>query len=240
LTPSPASVTAPLAPSTPTLIYRVRYEQETLRDIARRTLGAADRWTEVARLNPALKNEGGLAVGTVVRVPAEANVPHDETESVKPLPYLRAKSMPAKSRAMPITGTYAGVLDEGKALVLPRTIRDQLGGDGSVLISPGSDICLWLTTPAHLERLSERLEMSRARETDIRAFRRLYYAQAEKVKVGDDGRLILPERLAQFASLEREVVFVGIDDHIEVWDAARWKRYTQEKSAATRAAADLE
>ena len=67
----------------------------------------------------------------------------------------------------------------------------------------------------------------------MRVFKRLYYAQTERVSVGSDGRVTLSDRLAQFAGLSQEVVLVGIDDHFEVWDAARWKQYTQAKSAAT-------
>jgi DNA-binding transcriptional regulator/RsmH inhibitor MraZ len=32
------------------------------------------------------------------------------------------------------------------------------------------------------------------------------------------------------------VVLVGIDDHFEVWDAARWRSYTQQKSGGRTAA----
>ena len=101
-----------------------------------------------------------------------------------------------------------------------------------VLVSPGPDQCLWLTDPTHQERLADRLEHSPAREVDVRVFKRLYYAQTEKAEVGADGRVTISDRLAQFAGLSQEVVLVGIDDHFELWDAARWKQYTQAKSAA--------
>jgi MraZ protein len=90
---------------------------------------------------------------------------------------------------------------------------------------------LWLTDPAHQERLAERLEHSPAREADVRVFKRLYYAQTEKTAVGADGRVAVSDRLTAFAGLSQEVVLVGIDDHFEIWDAARWKQYTQLKSA---------
>ena len=42
--------------------------------------------------------------------------------------------------------------------------------------------------------------------------------------------------VSDFAGLRQEVLLIGIDDHFEVWDAATWRRYTQQKSAAARAA----
>jgi len=88
---------------------------------------------------------------------------------------------------------------------------------------------------AHLDRLAEKIELSAAKETDIRVFKRLYFAQTERVAMSGEGRVPVSDRLAQFAGLQQEVVIVGIDDHFELWDAAKWKDYTQKKSAAARA-----
>ena len=36
---------------------------------------------------------------------------------------------------------------------------------------------------------------------------------------------MIPERLVQFAGLEREVVLLGVRDHLELWSAERWQTY---------------
>jgi MraZ protein len=150
---------------------------------------------------------------------------------------MRPKAAPAKVKSvMPLTGTFPCTLDDKRAVTLPRAIRDQLGDCDTVLVSPGPDQCLWLTNQAHLDRLAERLEHSPAQEVDVRVFKRLYYAQTDKAPLSDEGRVVIPERLAQFAGVGQEAVLVGIDDHFELWDAARWRQYTQQKSA--KAAAD--
>ncbi len=120
-------------------------------------------------------------------------------------------------------------------LLLPKSIREQLGSLDTVFVSPGTDQCLWLTTPAHLERLAQRMEQSQAKEVDVHTFKRLYFAQTEKVALTGEGRVVISDRLAQFAGLHQEVVLVGIDDHFELWDVVRWKDFTQKKSAAARA-----
>jgi MraZ protein len=221
----------PLAPAPgPVQTYHV-HGSETLQDIARRTLGSSDRVSELHKLNPTLKLDAPLSAGTTVRLPGDACVQTDDAEPVKPLPALRAKPAPPKAKVLPLTGTYQCSLDEKGQLTLPRAIRDQFGGCDTVLLSPGPDKCLWLTNQPHLERLGERLEQSQANEADVRVFKRLYFAQTEKLPVNGEGRVGIPERLAQFAGLHQEVVLVGIDDHFEVWDAARWRQYTQQKSA---------
>lgn len=229
----------PLAPAPgPVQVYRVN-NSETLQDIARRTLGSTDRSNDLHRLNPTLKPDDALSPGTVVRLPADACLQND-AEPVQPLPLPRSKPTPPKAKALPLTGTYQCSLDDKGRLTLPRAIRDQLAGCTTVLVSPGPDECLWLTTSPHLERLGERLEQSHANEADVRVFKRLYFAQTEKLSVNSDGRIGVPERLTQFAGLHQEVVLIGIDDHFEVWDAARWRQYTQQKSGAGRSTAVAE
>lgn len=225
-----------VAPSGPVQIYHVRGKTETLPDIARRTLGSSDRCNDILRLNPTLKADSVMTLGMTLRLPPDACLP-DEADAVKPLPALRPKD-PEKAKVLPLTGTYPCTLDEHKVLTLPKAIRDQLDNCDTVLVSPGPDHCLWLTNHAHLERLADRIEHSPAREADVRIFKRLYYAQTEKTSVTSDGRITISDKLAQFAGLSQEMVLVGIDEHFELWDATRWKQYTQQKSAAARAAAD--
>jgi MraZ protein len=222
----------PLAGMGPIQVYHVRTTGETMRDIARRTLGAGERWTDVYKLNPSLRVEDSLTVGTAVHLPSDACMPADELAGLKPLPAMRPKTATAKPKAvMALTGTYPCNLDDKRGITLPRAVRDQIGAAEVVMVSPGPDQCLWLTDPAHQERLAERLEHSPAREVDVRVFKRLYYAQTEKAPIDADGRVVVSDRLTAFAGLSQEVVLIGIDDHFEIWDAARWKQYTQLKSA---------
>jgi MraZ protein len=219
----------PLAPSPgPVVHYRVASTGETFKTLARKTLGTAERWSDIHKLNPAMKPDVVLAVGTSVRLPGDACVADEDT--VKPLPSLRGKTVPKAKASLPLTGTYPVTLDKN-VMTLPRAILQQLGHCDTVLVSPGSDRCLWLTNQAHLDRLAQKLEKSPARENDKSSFKRLYYAQTVKVPM-KDGRVAISDRLATFAGLHEEVVLVGIDDHFEVWDAARWRRYTQARKAA--------
>jgi division/cell wall cluster transcriptional repressor MraZ len=172
------------------------------------------------------------ASGAVTPARAEVSVPSPviQVHAVQPLPLLRCPTGPKARDVMPLTGTYPVKLDHTRCLTLPKAILAQLGSCDMVLVSPGSDRCLWLTNQAHLDRLAAKLDRSPARESDVRDFKRLYYAQTVKVAM-KDGRVAISDRLAQFAGLGADVVLVGIDDHFEVWDAARWQRYTEAKKA---------
>jgi len=42
--------------------------------------------------------------------------------------------------------------------------------------------------------------------------------------VDKQGRVMLPASLAKNAGIDREVVVAGVNDHLEIWDRAAWKR----------------
>jgi MraZ protein len=126
---------------------------------------------------------------------------------------------------MLLTGTHARTLDEKKRLVLPKRVREQLRNPDTLYITPGPDKCLWAYTQAGLEQLSERLDQTPATDAEARVFRRLYFAQTEATEVDGSGRVLIPERLTQFAGLQHEVVLIGVRDHLEIWDASRWEEY---------------
>ncbi|HEV3260533.1 MAG TPA: division/cell wall cluster transcriptional repressor MraZ [Gemmataceae bacterium] len=126
---------------------------------------------------------------------------------------------------MLLTGTHPRTLDDKKRLGLPKRVREQLGDPEKLFVTPGPDQCLWLYSQDGLERLAEKLDQSPATDAEVRVFRRLYFAQTESVDVDRIGRILIPERLIQFAGLRHEVVLIGVRDHLELWDAQRWQEY---------------
>src|ERR1700736_5581122 len=111
---------------------------------------------------------------------------------------------------MLLTGTYPRTLDDKKRLALPRRVRDQLGKISNLFVTQGQDQCLWLYSPNELERLAEKIDQAPATDSEVRTFRRLFFASMEAVDVDGNGRILLPERLVQFASLQHDVVLLGV------------------------------
>lgn len=131
---------------------------------------------------------------------------------------------------MLLTGTHPRTLDDKKRLTLPKRTREQVGDETQLFVTPGPDQTLWLYTKDELERLSGKLDQTPATDAEGRVFRRLFFAQMEEVEVDRSGRILIPDRLVQFAGLEHEVVLLGVRDHLELWDAKRWQAFYQENS----------
>ncbi len=139
---------------------------------------------------------------------------------------------------MLLTGTHSRTLDDKKRLTLPRRVREQLGEPEMLFVSPAPDQCLWVFTRAALEGLAEKLDQAPAADAEARVFRRLYFAQTEGVDVDRSGRVLIPDRLLQFANLQHNVVLLGVRDHLEIWDEQRWQTYLAEHAARFDAVAE--
>jgi transcriptional regulator MraZ len=132
---------------------------------------------------------------------------------------------------MLLTGTYPRALDDKGRLALPKRLREQLKEPPVLFVTPGPDQSLWVYTETDLERLSAKFDEAPAADAEARVFRRLFFSQAESVDLDKTGRILIPERLAQFAALKKDVVLIGVRDHLELWDAARWQEFVDQHAA---------
>ena len=128
---------------------------------------------------------------------------------------------------MALTGTWPRTLDDKGRLAVPKRVREDLGGMDlkSLFLAPWTEKSLAVFTPKNFETLAQRFSEKSAGKSDVRNYMRLFYAKAEQLDVDSQGRLRIPDRLKAFAELDREVVLLGVNDHLEVWDAARWDAY---------------
>jgi len=132
---------------------------------------------------------------------------------------------------MLFTGTHPRTLDDKNRLILPKRIREELGATERIFVTPGPDQCLWIFAQQDLEQLAHKLDQAPATDAEARVFRRLFFAQMEAVDLDKTGRVLIPDRLARFAELEKEVVLIGVRDHLELWDRAAWEARREELMA---------
>lgn len=128
---------------------------------------------------------------------------------------------------MLLTGTFHRTLDDKSRFAIPRPLRDALGpGEIATLyLAPGTDGSLEVYSEEAFERLAARLANGPSNDREVRAFNRLFYGQVQRIELDKQGRARLPAELAQLASLGKDVVLVGVRDHIEIWDLKRWEAY---------------
>jgi len=99
---------------------------------------------------------------------------------------------------------------------------ERLGG-GDVFLTRGFDHNLMLMLKDSFETLVERLQEMSLSDPLARQLNRLLLAGAVESKVDMDGRLELPDELAGYASLEKEIILVGQGEYLELWAPELWE-----------------
>lgn len=138
---------------------------------------------------------------------------------------------------MVFTGTYQRSLDGKLRVLLPKRLRTgslslELQPGMNLFLTPGTDHCLELHTGDSLNQLALRASQSPAGTKSVRSFSRLFYARAQQCDVDKQGRIRIPQELARLADLSKEVVFVGVGFHWELWNHELWESYLKDNYEA--------
>ena len=134
-------------------------------------------------------------------------------------------------------GTYAHSLDVKSRATIPVGFRDQLASGFTIALNASID-ALAIYPPSKWEEVNERL--SKVRDTDDEGmdFLRLIMSNAQPdASMDAQGRILLPANLRDFVGITREITFIGLRDHIEVWDTVTFEekaRRTRENFTALR------
>lgn len=122
-----------------------------------------------------------------------------------------------------LIGEYEHTLDEKKRISLPKTFRAGLGR--RVVMTRGLDNCLVVYSRSSWEKMAEKLQSLSFVDADTRGFNRFILSGAAEVDVDGVGRILIPDHQKTYAELKKRVVFTGVSDRVEIWDAERWHNY---------------
>jgi transcriptional regulator MraZ len=130
-----------------------------------------------------------------------------------------------------LTGKFLRTLDEKHRLAIPKPLRECLGtqAEQSLFLAPATDGALAVYPEATFAKLVDRLSTGSPTSRDVRDYRRLFFSQAVNGKLDRQGRLRIPVDLIQWSKLEGEVVLLGVQDHVELWNHAAWQQYEAER-----------
>lgn len=117
-----------------------------------------------------------------------------------------------------LTGTFRHTLDAKGRMIIPARFREDLGA--TFMVTRGMDKCLTLYSAESFEALRVKLTQSPSAAT--RPVVRHLIGSAHPVELDNNGRVVIPPDLREFAGLEKELVVMGVSDRVEVWDSKEW------------------
>ena len=131
-----------------------------------------------------------------------------------------------------MTGTYEHSIDAKGRLFIPAKLREELGS--AFYLAMGVDACLAIYPQSTWDRFTEKfasLPMSQSK-----AMRPLF-ANASKCELDSQGRIVVPQKLRQYAALDKDVVIIGVNDRAEIWSAESWHAQEEEEMTPEKMAA---
>ncbi|MBX3051170.1 MAG: division/cell wall cluster transcriptional repressor MraZ [Caldilineaceae bacterium] len=119
-------------------------------------------------------------------------------------------------------GEYSHNLDSKGRLTIPAKYREQLE-TGMVVTRNPSGGCLLLMPMDEWERVSARVSALPLTDRRSALLRRALFSAAEDLTQDKQGRILVSQRLREFAQIESEVIVAGMNTHIELWTPTLWQ-----------------
>jgi MraZ protein len=126
-------------------------------------------------------------------------------------------------------GEFEHTLDDKGRLSIPAKFRPKLAA--GMVVTTVVDPCLWVFTLDRWQALAEKVSALPLTNPQAREFRRQVFGGATDLEPDRQGRVSLPLTLREYAHIDKQVVVVGLYDHLEIWNAEMWRERKQRSHA---------
>lgn len=120
-------------------------------------------------------------------------------------------------------GEYHHNIDEKGRLIMPSKFRYDLGEN--FIVTRGIDSCLFVYPKETWNKLTSKLNELSFTKKDVRSFQRFFLSAATLSEFDKQGRINIPIPLADYASLTKECVVIGVNDRIEIWSKENFDKF---------------
>ncbi len=124
-------------------------------------------------------------------------------------------------------GEFEHSIDDKGRITIPAKFRGRLAA--GLVVTKGIDNCLWLYPEDAWNVLAEKVSDLRLTDPNAREFQRQLFGGAADAVPDKQGRINLPPYLREYANIDNQAMIIGLHNHCEIWDPARW-RERQERS----------
>ena len=127
-------------------------------------------------------------------------------------------------------GEYTYSLDSKGRVNIPSKFRQTLSTDNqnTFVITRGLDSCIWVYPLIQWKEIEENLRKLSSLSSIHRAFVRNTARYATPSTYDKQGRINLTPSLINFASLEKDVLIIGMVNKMEIWDPVQLEKADKE------------
>lgn len=122
-------------------------------------------------------------------------------------------------------GEFHHTLDDKGRITLPSKIRLEL--NENFIITRGLDNCLNVYSKQSWENIINKYK-ELPNTKDARNFMRFFLSGATENNADKQGRVNISKPLIDFASLKKDCIIIGVNDHLEIWSKENWDKFVSE------------
>jgi len=123
-------------------------------------------------------------------------------------------------------GEYKHNLTKGNRLALPSKIRSAIAGK-EIVLAKGFEFCILGYPKSTWEEMAKAELAKPVSEKEARRIRRQLFSGAVLVEVDQQGRVVVPRTLLEYAGIENQVLLIGAGDYFEIWEETSWRAYLE-------------
>lgn len=111
---------------------------------------------------------------------------------------------------------------------MPAKLREDMGE--KFIITKGLDGCLFVFSQNEWENFETKLKTLPLTNKNARDFVRFFLSGAMECEIDKQGRFLISSNLRNVATLEKEVIIIGVGTRIEIWNKEKWENYNNEEN----------
>ncbi len=115
-------------------------------------------------------------------------------------------------------GEYRHSLDSKGRLSFPAKLREKLGAE--FVMCRSFDKCIRIHTMESWQEFADKL--SSLQMVEDRNVSRYFFSGAVWSGLDSQGRVVVPQHFRDFAGIDKNVVIVGVNKYLELWDEETW------------------
>ncbi len=135
-------------------------------------------------------------------------------------------------------GKYFFSMDSKGRITLPVKFREELGE--GFYVTNGFEGSLSVFDRESWAAFSGKIKRLPITSKPARFLKRTFLSGADRPEPDKQGKILISPPHREFAGLTKDVVILGVGDHIEIWDQQRWMDYNDGNMSVEDAAEELD
>lgn len=125
-----------------------------------------------------------------------------------------------------LIGEFHHNLDNKSRLMIPAKLLPYLKDE--VIVARGFEHCLMVYPLDKWESVIAKFSELTITKSDTRKFMRILLSGATSCKFDSQNRICIPGVLKTYADISKEVVILGLDDHLEIWSEDAYDKFLED------------